>query len=224
MISLFQNDYIYINANCIYEDVWNYDYAKILYQKLRNVADYLINNDLELTKGTSILSLEPNKQKRTDEKNWCGGNGKMLAVNYSGNFYPCIRYMESSLGKDIEPYVIGNVYDGIGKTETEKEKLKNLDITVSSQSTQECLDCPISNGCGWCTAYNYQLYGTVNKRCTSICPMHKARVLANYYYQNKVYKKHNESTRFSFDLDYTEALKIIDQNELDYLLELSKND
>lgn len=34
----------------------------------------------------------------------------------------------------------------------------------------------------WCTAYNYQIFGTPNKRATFICPMHKARVLANEYY------------------------------------------
>jgi len=37
-------------------------------------------------------------------------------------------------------------------------------------------------GCGWCSAYNYEVFGTPNKRATYICCMHKARVLANVYY------------------------------------------
>jgi hypothetical protein len=33
-----------------------------------------------------------------DNDNWCGGVGDTnLAINYTGNFFPCLRYMESSL-------------------------------------------------------------------------------------------------------------------------------
>ena len=60
-------------------------------------------------------------------------------------------------------------------------------ITRRSQSTDECYNCPIASGCSWCSAYNYEIYGTPNKRTTFICPMHKARVLANIYYWNKTY-------------------------------------
>jgi hypothetical protein len=38
----------------------------------------------------------------------------MLAVDYKGDLYPCLRYMESSIGKNQLPYIIGNVDDGIG--------------------------------------------------------------------------------------------------------------
>jgi radical SAM protein with 4Fe4S-binding SPASM domain len=37
----------------------------------------------------------------------------MIAVDYKGDIYPCIRYMESSLGNSAPPIIIGNVYDGI---------------------------------------------------------------------------------------------------------------
>jgi hypothetical protein len=49
----------------------------------------------------------------------------------------------------------------------------------------------VAKGCGWCSAYNYEEFGTINKRTTYICIMHKARVLANNYYWNKLYKKLN---------------------------------
>ena len=57
-------------------------------------------------------------------------------------------------------------------------------ITRRSQSTDECWNCPIASGCSWCSAYNYQVHGTPDKRATFICVMHKARVLANVYYWN----------------------------------------
>jgi hypothetical protein len=59
-------------------------------------------------------------------------------------------------------------------------------ITRRSQSTDECFNCPIASGCGWCSAYNYELYGTPNKRATYICGMHKARSLANVYYWRRM--------------------------------------
>lgn len=55
-------------------------------------------------------------------------------------------------------------------------------VTRRSQSTDECFNCPIAAGCGWCSAFNYENFGTVNKRTTFICIMHKARALANVYY------------------------------------------
>jgi hypothetical protein len=34
----------------------------------------------------------------TDNENWCGGvNQKMLAIDPDGNYFTCIRYMDSSL-------------------------------------------------------------------------------------------------------------------------------
>jgi len=43
----------------------------------------------------------------------------MLAFDYNGLAYPCLRYMESSLGNKVKPIVIGNV-DGIYNTEETK--------------------------------------------------------------------------------------------------------
>lgn len=81
----------------------------------------------------------------------CGGNGEMLSVDPDGYLYPCIRYMESSLGSQREPYRIGDVDNGIGFTDEYKQKIKCLHcITRRSQSTDECFNCPIAEGCSWC--------------------------------------------------------------------------
>lgn len=53
-------------------------------------------------------------------QNWCGGvDNAMLAFDYKGDIFPCLRYMESSLPKDREPVIIGNLDHGIYKTEKE---------------------------------------------------------------------------------------------------------
>jgi hypothetical protein len=46
LINLIQENYIYIHCNCIFEKGWNYSYATLLYNKLKIIADYLLNNNL----------------------------------------------------------------------------------------------------------------------------------------------------------------------------------
>ena len=151
----------------------------------------------------------------------CGGTGGMLSFDPDGIAYPCIRYMPSSLGNDAPPITIGTV-DGIFETEKDKETKRCLDcITRRSQSTDECWNCPIASGCAWCSGWNYQLYGTPDKRCTRICPMHKARSLANVYYWNKYYCQNNIDKHFEMHLPKEEALKFISEDEYNMLLELS---
>lgn len=64
-------------------------------------------------------------------------------------------------------------------------------------SNDECFNCPIAEGCSWCAAYNYQCTGNLDSRATFICPMHKARALANAYFWNMYYIKHGDSKRFT---------------------------
>lgn len=153
----------------------------------------------------------------------CGGNGQMISVDYKGDIYPCIRYMESSLGDDRPPIIIGNVDTGILQTKEQCDWHDCLTcITRRSQSTDECFNCPIASGCSHCTAYNYQVFGTPNKKATYICIMHKARALANAYYWNKGYRQNNENKRFKLWIPEEWALEIIDQDEWDYLKELER--
>ena len=215
LVNLWKNDYNFIYCNCIYEKGWTIEHAKILYYELKKVADYLLNNHLERIKGTSILNLDLSQQKNISDKNFCGGDGNMLAVDYKGDLYPCLRYMESSIGQNQSPYIIGNVNDGIGYNQQTKYMIAGLDVTYKSQSPQECIDCPVSSECGWCSALNYQEFGTINKRTTYTCLMHKARVLANYYYQNKM------GGNYPFLINKQDAIDIIGEDETNYLMELA---
>ena len=215
LINLWENGYSYIYANCVYEKGWTIEHAKILYNELKKTADYLLNNYLEKIKGTSILNFDLNQQKNISNRNFCGGDGNMLAIDYKGDLYPCLRYMESSIGQSQSPYIIGNVNDGIGYNQQTKDMIAGLDVTYQSQSPQECLDCPVSSECGWCSALNYQEFGTINKRTTYTCLMHKARVLANYYYQNKM------GGNYPFLINKQDAIDIIGEDETNYLMELA---
>ena len=61
LVSLWENGYAYIHANCVYEKGWTIEHARVLYTELKKVADYLLNNHLEKIKGTSILNLDLNQ-------------------------------------------------------------------------------------------------------------------------------------------------------------------
>jgi radical SAM protein with 4Fe4S-binding SPASM domain len=133
--------------------------------------------------------------------------------------------MKSSLGEEIGDFALGTIEDGIGIKQEHKDNINLLDsITMSSQSTDECINCPIAGGCGWCTAYNFQETGSPNKRCTYICWMHRARSLAIVYYWNKVFKKNNIDDKIEILLRKEHALQIIDEEEYNMLSELVKKD
>ena len=147
----------------------------------------------------------------------------MLAFDPNGVAYPCLRYMPSSLGTSQPPITVGSV-DGIFETPEDRHVKDYLDsITRRSQSTDECFNCPIAAGCAWCSAWNYQKYGTPNKRDTGICLMHKARSLANVYYWNKWYKQNGDDKKFKMYLPKQNALQIISEDDYNMLLDLSNN-
>ena len=216
---LIEQGYKEINLNCVFEKGWEEKDATILYKQLEQLSDYILENNLE--DELYISMYEENlfhPKDKNDTQNWCGGNGAMISVDWKGDIYPCIRYMESSLGNNIQPIIIGNVNDGI----MTNAKCRNCIMTLKgvnriNQSTEECINCPIAEGCAWCQAYNYQDSGDFHHRATYICIMHKARALANCYFWNLYYWKHNENIRFKLWLSDEECLKIISQEELDLL-------
>ena len=216
---LIEEGYTDINLNCIFEKGWTNEHATVLYYQLKELADYILDNNLEDKLYISMFEESYFHSKdRNDIQNWCGGNGAMIAVDWKGDIYPCIRYMESSLGESVPPVIIGNVDTGImtdAKCKVCIEKLKS--VNRINQSTEECLDCPIAEGCAWCQAYNYQDSGDFFHRATYICCMHKARALANCYFWNLKYWKNNENKRMKLWLPDEDALKIISEEELDLL-------
>lgn len=205
-----------INANCVFEEGWTLEHAKYFYKELKRLADYKLKYYPEVYLSLfDEFGFKP--MDENDNTNWCGGTGLMLACAPDGTYYPCLRYMPSSIGDKQKPLTCGSVDSSV-----DRKVLEDLQkITRRSQSTDECFNCPIATGCAWCSAYNYEVFGTANKRATFICVMHKARALANVYYWNKYYRQTNSSLRMKNYCPKEWALEIIDEEELEMLNNLA---
>lgn len=213
-------------TNCVFEEGWTTEDAKVLYKEMIELADYLLANENYKNYYCSLFD-DSIGRKNEEDRNWCGGNGSMLAIAPDGRCFPCIRFMKYALsvpGRKERP--IGDIWNGLESKE-ENEWLKELKkITMSSQCQHEdnkkCLDCPISTGCALCTGYNYDKFGDPNHKATYICVMHQARVLANCYYWNKLYKQLNLDKTFELNIPEEWALEIINKDEFNKLLNLAK--
>lgn len=151
----------------------------------------------------------------------CGGLGSMLSCAPNGFLYPCIRYMESSLGNDAPPLRIGSVDEGIAQQKCYCDNLKCVTcVNRRTYNTDECFWCPIADGCADCAAYNYQVHGTPNKRAIFICEMHKARALANAYYWSKYNEKYRPEEKYNLYVSEEWALNIIPENEWNSILSM----
>ena len=226
IVHMIELGYKDINANVVYEKGWTLEHAQEFYRQLKRIADYWLEHDLADTTYMALFNAEYfHPKEETDLQNWCGGTGLMLSMDPDGWLYPCIRYMESSLGSDREPLRIGHVNFGIAQRECDKQCVECLNkIDRRTESTDECFYCPIAEGCSWCSAYNYQENGTPDSRCTYICDMHKARALANAYFWNKWYRKKGTKERFVIHCPEEWALPIIGEDEFEMLKDLAKGD
>lgn len=202
-------------ANCIFEDGWTPNHAKTLYWQMKDLADWLIDNDFENKYYCSLFSdFIGHPIPPEDNNSYCGGTGAMLSFTADGGIQPCLRYCAFNLNGKRPELRIGTVQDGLLSTDEQKRVFADLkSITRRSQSTDECFYCPIASGCAYCSAHNYEEYGTANRRTTAICPMHKARVLANYYYWNRLYQKRGVDKRVKIDIPDNMAIEIIGADE-----------
>jgi uncharacterized protein len=211
-------------ANTVFEEGWNLEHAKVFYSQLKMLADWLIDEEINREFYCSLF--EDNigaPMPESDNKNWCGGTGAMLAIDTTGIIYPCLRYLPFTIQNNREPMVIGDIYKGLENTEKQHSCVDCLKcITRKSQSTDECFNCPIAQGCAWCSAYNYDVFGTPDKRATFICVMHKARVLANAYYWNKMYKAQGDGKKFTLHVPKEWAVPIIGEEEYEMLKKMSE--
>lgn len=150
----------------------------------------------------------------------CGGSGKMLALRANGEFYPCLRYMPSSVTDNVESLQIGDVSTGPHTRASGSKVLHKLDrMTRRSGMTDLCFECPISSSCGGCLAVGHQIIGTPDRKTTFHCVMKYAEALANWYYFNNLIIKHP-----NWDIDVRQCklpknrvLKIISEDEYEFL-------
>lgn len=217
--------YTEVNANCVYEAEWTDEQAGQLYHLMKKFADFMLSdNKYKLLDCSLYQSTLGHPKEETDLQNWCGGTGSMLSMDPDGWLFPCIRYMESSLGASRAPMRIGNVHTGLATCQKDKYCVACLNaIDRRTQSTDECFYCPIAEGCSWCSAWNYQKYGTADHRDTNICKTHRGRVLANVYYWNQYYKKYKIPKVFDLWVPKQWAVPIIGEEEYNYLVNLVKS-
>lgn len=210
-------------SNWVYEKGWKASDATLGYRNLKELADWFIvegkNKEYFLSYFDSTIG-----KARKDDANFCGGNGGMLAFSASGQATPCLRFLKYTLNRKDEK-TVGDVWDGISYLNKDDEWLQSLtSITMTTQSPPKCQKCPVTTGCGGCTAYNYDYSGDANTKSTFTCKMHRARVLANVYYWNKLYRWYNIDKRFPMNMPIEWALEIIDEEEYWMLVDLATED
>lgn len=176
-----------VNINVVFEDVWKEGDDLLFEEQLIELADKIIDGNYYMDHACSFFSENIGKPLDPvgDNQNWCGA-GRMLAVDAAGKFYPCTRFAAYSL-RSKRPIIIGDVKNGI-----DPNLLRPfIALDRLSQSPEECVGCEVASGCAWCQGENYDAADTptIYQRATAICKMHKARVRANNYYWNKLFRK-----------------------------------
>lgn len=175
-------------VSLVVEDVWKPHDDIVLEKELMTVADYIIDKRLWDMVDMSMLRKEIGKEEKEEHIFPCGN--PMYVFDASGNIYTCVRFVDFSL-RSKEPRIIGTLQKGI-----DYNKLRPL-LAYNRKSSypQKCIDCEIGVGCRWCPAENYDASetGTIFKRTTTVCQLHKATIRVKNYYWNKInYIKENE--------------------------------
>jgi uncharacterized protein len=176
-----------VNINCVFEEIWKENDDRLFEEQLIQLADEIIDEGYYKEYNCSFFSETIGKSldRQRQNQNWCG-SGMMLAIDAAGNFYPCTRFAQYSL-REKEARIVGNVRDGINSNRLRPF----LTLDRCTQSLPECIDCEVAGGCAWCQGENYDAAdtSTIYQRATAICKMHKARVRANNYYWNKLFRR-----------------------------------
>ena len=204
----------YINVNCCFENIWENTNPELLLIELIKISNWIKENNLYDKIYITLLNSDnytPINQEELN-KSWCGAgdNGGMLALDYQGNYYPCIRFMKSSLGENIKPIIIGNNEHGLFFTKQEKNNQKCLqNCTRKNLSSEECLKCSIASGCSWCVGHDYSYYGNLNQKTNFICNMYKISALGTKYLTKIMNDKENFD---KINLNYNMYNNIINKN------------
>ena len=186
IVNLWQLGFKYVMANVVYEDVWHEGDVDIFESQLIALADYIIVN--ELWNDCSVRFFTPSygysKTESDMKSNYCG-SGNMLAIDSNGDFFPCVRFLDTALN-NRKGRRIGNIREGF-----DYDKIRAFNaLTDVDQSDDECKRCLVSNGCSWCTGFNYDAadHDTIFQRKKFNCLMHKANVRADKYFWNRFEK------------------------------------
>jgi radical SAM peptide maturase (CXXX-repeat target family)/CXXX repeat peptide maturase len=189
IIHLWETGLKMIPANVVFEDVWKPGDVEIFENQLRQLADYVLSN--ELFWDYSVRFFDPTVgypvgivQKKA---NYCG-SGKMVAVDCDGKLYPCIRFLEFCLSdKSTKSLSTGSIQRGFNKNILEAFDMLNIE----SMSDDECNTCPVASGCFACAGNNFNCNEshTIFKKTKYHCELQKAQVRVNHYFWDQIIKK-----------------------------------
>ena len=194
VIDLWKHGVTEVLANVVFEDVWQDGDDLLFEQQLKDLADYILENELFDKCYCTFFSETIGGYMSEDARDiaYCGA-GKMIALGPDGKLYPCMRYKDYSLNHH-EERLVGTIDTGI-----------NMDLvrafmasSTRFQDDEECFRCPVASGCAQCQGFNYDEADTSTnfQRAKYICKMHKAQARANEYYFAKLYN------RFGIDREY----------------------
>lgn len=194
-----------VEANIVFEDVWEAGDEQIFKDQLNQLADYIVENDLWYTHSVRFFSPQLGLPGVTSVS-MCGAGRKMLAFDPDGNIFPCTRFFDFCLDADFKP--LGSIDRGI---DTDRVKAF-MDVTIADCMDNECKECLISGGCYHCLGNNYNSYKTIYQKPKFGCEMHRANVEANnrlWYMYSK--KKHCTSpiVRSKVGLESDKILKFL---------------
>ncbi len=163
-----------VNANPVFEGPWSDEDAALYEAQLLELGRELLARGIPLDRCNLFGRHVGLPHPRLDDQSWCGAGKWMLAVDPSGNLYPCNRFAPSGLSHQ-PPMPCGHVDVGLDFAVLDAFAA----LKRSEQSPPECLSCEVSGGCAWCKGHDYDESGSIAKRSTSLCLMHKARARAN---------------------------------------------
>lgn len=196
-----------VSSNLVYEDVWKEGDPELFENQLKELADYVLDN--ELYDEYAVSYFEPKVglpiAKEDLNQNRCGAGYKSLAFDNKGNIYPCVHFIEMCFDNEnhYKKSIIGNIYDGI-----DKEKLIPYAATSwRAVSPEKCLNCEVGTGCGWCLAVDLDQNGSILERTTAICEMHKANARANKYFWKEYEKRTGCTSAYTLAKVSKEGLK-----------------
>ncbi len=189
IINLWDLGLEYVAANVVFEDVWKEGDDLVYEDQLKQLADYIIENELWDT--CSVRFFEPTlgfQMSKFDKTRHFCGTGTMIAVSTEGKLYPCIRFLDFCMGSNAAGYCIGDIehgYDIQKKSAFEK-------LSIERVNEAQCNACTVASGCFSCTGNNYDdMNGkTLFHRAVYNCKMHKAQARANKYF----WKRYSEKT------------------------------
>lgn len=177
-----------IEINNVFENVWDEDDPELFKEELIKIADYLIDTglyeEIYVAYFTHIFREQTND---LEHRSWCGSGTSMISIGLNGELYPCHRFQTLSKRDNL---AIGNIYDGIDENKLKPFKYVNLQ-TIQGEYKKKCNECEYRNMCSWCTAYNYDVSGSIFRREGMFCDMVAAQYEANKYFFDRIEEVEN---------------------------------